>query len=90
MTLHTILSGKNIGTMMLSGELQAASHQLLSDNAIESYTAGPWNRPDIKASRTARVTRDGEAFCSRRQYVLFISVFQVTFVTRDACIMERY
>jgi 4,5-dihydroxyphthalate decarboxylase len=47
-TLHTIPPDKNIGTMMLSGEVHAALHYIVSDNLIDRSTADLWNHPEIK------------------------------------------
>ena len=59
-TVHTIAPDKSIGSMMLSGELQAALHYIVNDNLIDRSTADLWNHPDIKllfADRTAEGVR---------------------------------
>lgn len=47
-TVHTVPPEKNLGTMMLSGELQATLHYIVSDNIIDRSTADLWKHPDIK------------------------------------------
>jgi 4,5-dihydroxyphthalate decarboxylase len=59
-TIHTIPPDKSIGSMMLSGEVQAALHYIVNDNLIDRSTADLWNHPDIKplfADRTAEGVR---------------------------------
>jgi len=59
-TVHTIPLEKNIGSMMLSGELQAALHYLVNDNLIDRSKADLANHPDIKplfSDRTAEGVR---------------------------------
>jgi 4,5-dihydroxyphthalate decarboxylase len=59
-TVHTIPPDKSIGSMMLSGELQAALHYIVNDNLIDRSTADLHNHPDIKllfADRTAEGVR---------------------------------
>ena len=59
-TVHTIPQDKSIGSMMLTGELQAALHYIVNDNLIDRSTADLWNHPDIKllfADRTAEGVR---------------------------------
>ena len=47
-TVHQIPPEKNIGTMMLSGELDAAMFYLVDPNLIDRSTADLRNHPDIK------------------------------------------
>jgi 4,5-dihydroxyphthalate decarboxylase len=47
-TINQIPSEKNIGTMMLSGELQATLLYLREANLVDRSTADLWNHPDIK------------------------------------------
>jgi len=47
-TIHQIPPEKNIGTMMLSGELEATLLYLLNPNLIDRSTADLWHHPDIK------------------------------------------
>ena len=47
-TVHTIPQDKSIGSMMLSGELQAALHYIVNDNLIDRSKADLHNHPDIK------------------------------------------
>ena len=59
-TVHTIPQDKSIGSMMLSGELQAALHYIVNDNLIDRSKADLHNHPDIKllfADRTAEGVR---------------------------------
>ena len=59
-TVHTIPPDKSIGSMMLSGELQAALHYIVNDNLIDRSTADLGNHPDIKLlfpDRTAEGVR---------------------------------
>jgi 4,5-dihydroxyphthalate decarboxylase len=46
--IHQIPLEKNIGSMMLSGELQAALYYIASSNLVDRSTADLWNHPDIK------------------------------------------
>ena len=59
-TVHTIPQDKSIGSMMLSGELQAALHYIVNDNLIDRSTADLHSHPDIKLlfpDRTAEGVR---------------------------------
>ncbi len=59
-TVHTIPQDKSIGSMMLSGELQAALHYIVNDNLIDRSKADLHNHPDIKLlfpDRTAEGVR---------------------------------
>jgi 4,5-dihydroxyphthalate decarboxylase len=48
-TVHRIPVEKNIGSMMISGELDAALHYLVDPNLIDRSTADLHHHPDIKA-----------------------------------------
>jgi len=47
-TVHRIPPEKNIGTMMLSGELDATLLYFVDPNLIDRSTADLWNHPDIE------------------------------------------
>ena len=47
-TIHQIPPEKNIGTMMISGELEATLFYLVNPNMIDRSTADLWHHPDIK------------------------------------------
>jgi 4,5-dihydroxyphthalate decarboxylase len=47
-TIHQIPAEKNIGSMMLSGELDAALHYIVDPNLVDRSTADLWHHPDIK------------------------------------------
>jgi len=47
-TIHQIPPEKNIGSMMLSGELDAAIHYIVNANLVDRSTADLWNHSDIK------------------------------------------
>jgi 4,5-dihydroxyphthalate decarboxylase len=47
-TIHQVPPEKNIGTMMLSGELDATLLYLVDPNLIDRSTADLWNHPAIK------------------------------------------
>jgi 4,5-dihydroxyphthalate decarboxylase len=47
-TIHQIPPEKNIGTMMLSGELEATLLYIVNPNLIDRSTADLWHHPDIK------------------------------------------
>jgi 4,5-dihydroxyphthalate decarboxylase len=47
-TIHQVTPEKNIGTMMLSGELDATLLYLVDRNLIDRSTADLWGHPDIK------------------------------------------
>lgn len=47
-TIHQIPIEKNIGTMMLSGELEVALHYLTHRNLVDRSRVDLWNHPDIK------------------------------------------
>jgi 4,5-dihydroxyphthalate decarboxylase len=46
--IRQIPADKSIGSMMLSGELQAVMHYIVNPNLIDRSTADLWNHPDIK------------------------------------------
>jgi 4,5-dihydroxyphthalate decarboxylase len=59
-TVHTIPPDKSIGSMMLSGELQAALHYIVNDNLIDRSRADLHGHPDIRLlfpDRTAEGVR---------------------------------
>jgi 4,5-dihydroxyphthalate decarboxylase len=47
-TVHQIPREKNIGAMMLSGELDAALHYIVDPNLVDRSTADLWHHPEIK------------------------------------------
>lgn len=47
-TIHQIPPEKNIGTMMLSGELEATLLYIVNPNLIDRSTADLWHHPNIK------------------------------------------
>ncbi len=47
-TIHQIPPEKNIGSMMLSGELDAAIHYIVNPNLVDRSTADLWHHRDIK------------------------------------------
>ena len=47
-TIHQIPPEKNIGTMMLSGELEATLLYIVNSNLIDRSTADLWHHPDIR------------------------------------------
>lgn len=47
-TINQIPLEKNIGSMMLSGELEAVIHYIVDPNLVDRSTADLWNHPDIK------------------------------------------
>ena len=47
-TIHQIPLGKDIGSMMLSGELQVALHYLVNQNLVDRASADLWNHPGMK------------------------------------------
>src|SRR5256885_9482568 len=47
-TINQIPPEKNIGSMMLSGELEAAIHYIVNPNLVDRSTADLWNHPAIK------------------------------------------
>ena len=63
-TVHTIPQDKSIGSMMLSGELQAALHYIVNDNLIDRSTADLHSHPDIKLLFTDR-TAEGVRYYTK-------------------------
>ncbi len=47
-TINQIPSEKNIGSMMLSGELDAVIHYIVNPNLVDRSTADLWNHPAVK------------------------------------------
>ena len=47
-TIHQIPPEKNIGSMMLSGEIEAAIHYIVNPNLVDRSTADLWNHPAVK------------------------------------------
>jgi len=47
-TVHQIPQEKNIGAMMLSGELEAVIHYIVDPNLVDRSTADLWNHPEVK------------------------------------------
>jgi 4,5-dihydroxyphthalate decarboxylase len=47
-TIHQIPHGKDIGSMMLSGELHAALHYLVNENLVDRSSADLWNHPEVR------------------------------------------
>jgi len=47
-TIHQIPSEKNIGSMMISGEVEATLLYIVDPNLVDRSTADLWNHPDIK------------------------------------------
>jgi 4,5-dihydroxyphthalate decarboxylase len=47
-TINQIPPEKNIGSMMLSGELEAVIHYIVNPNLVDRSTADLWNHPEVK------------------------------------------
>lgn len=47
-TIHQIPPEKNIGSMMLSGELEAVIHYIVNPNLVDRSTADLWNHPAVR------------------------------------------
>src|SRR5258708_15797005 len=47
-TIHQIPPEKSIGSMILSGELDAAIHYIVHANLVDRSTADLWNHPEVK------------------------------------------
>ena len=47
-TIHTVPPEKNLGGMMLAGEIDALLHYIVNDNLVDRSTADLWNHPDVK------------------------------------------
>ncbi len=46
-TIHTVPPEKNLGGMMLAGEVDALLHYIVDANLVDRSTADLWNHPDI-------------------------------------------
>jgi 4,5-dihydroxyphthalate decarboxylase len=46
--IHQVPAEKSLGSMMLSGELQAVVHYIVDPNLVDRSTVDLWNHPDIK------------------------------------------
>jgi 4,5-dihydroxyphthalate decarboxylase len=46
-TIHTVPPEKNLGGMMLAGEIDAVFHYIVDDNLVDRSTADLWNHPDV-------------------------------------------
>jgi 4,5-dihydroxyphthalate decarboxylase len=46
--IHQVPAEKNLGGMMLSGEVQAVMHYIVDPNLVDRSTADLWNHPDIR------------------------------------------
>ena len=46
-TIHTVPPEKNLGGMMLAGELDALLHYIVNANLVDRSSADLWNHPDI-------------------------------------------
>lgn len=46
--IHQIPQEKNLGVMMLSGELDAVIHYIVDPNLVDRSTADLWNHPEVK------------------------------------------
>lgn len=47
-TIHQVPPEKNLGGMMLSGELEAVIHYIVDPNLVDRSTAALWKHPDIR------------------------------------------
>jgi len=47
-TIHQIPPEKNIGSMMLSGEIEAVIHYIVNPNLVDRSTADLWNHPAVR------------------------------------------
>lgn len=47
-TIHTIAPDKNIGTMMVAGEVDAALHYIVNDNLVDRSSIDLWSRTDMR------------------------------------------
>jgi 4,5-dihydroxyphthalate decarboxylase len=47
-TIHQIPQEKNLGAMMLSGELEAVIHYIVDPNLVDRSTADLWNHPEVR------------------------------------------
>ena len=46
-TIHTVPPEKNLGGMMLAGEIDALLHYIVDANLVDRSTADLWNHPDV-------------------------------------------
>ncbi len=46
--IHQVPPEKDLGSMMLAGEIEAVVHYILSSNLVDRSTADLWSRPEIK------------------------------------------
>src|SRR5262249_6929265 len=46
--IHQVPAEKNLGGMMLSGELQAVIHYIVDPNLVDRSTADLWSHPEIR------------------------------------------
>ncbi len=46
-TIHTVPNEKNLGGMMLAGEIDALLHYIVDDNLVDRSTADLWNHPEV-------------------------------------------
>jgi len=46
-TIHTVPPEKNLGGLMLAGEIDAVLHYIVDPNLVDRSTADLWNHPDI-------------------------------------------
>jgi len=46
-TIHTVPPEKNLGGMMLAGEVDALLHYIVDENLVDRSTADLWNHPDV-------------------------------------------
>ena len=46
-TIHTVPSERNLGGMMLAGEVDALLHYIVDSNLVDRSTADVWNHPDV-------------------------------------------
>jgi 4,5-dihydroxyphthalate decarboxylase len=46
-TLHTVPPEKNLGSMMLAGEVDALLHYIVDDNLVDRSTVDLWNHPEV-------------------------------------------
>jgi 4,5-dihydroxyphthalate decarboxylase len=47
-TIHTVPPEKNLGGMMLSGEIDALLHYIVDTNLVDRSTADLWNHPEVR------------------------------------------
>lgn len=61
-TIHQIPLSKSIGSMMLSGELEAAIYYIRQSNLVDRSTADLWNHPDIAPLFPAAQAENGRYY----------------------------